>query len=171
MVPGGGIADLPLVEALFWSSKSSYALFPRRPDQLKYASIRLLNRSSRGFSITEIGREYYDRYVAMLVQAEAADRVIEEVRAEPRGVVRMSCPTGLLSFRFSGLIARLMAENLAIAFACRRGSRPILSCGGWMKAPKRLVAAQSLVPGALRSPADLNGLLSLDFAPARRDHR
>src|SRR4029077_1877454 len=37
--------------------------------------VRLLNRSSRRFSVTEIGREFYDRCVAMLVEAEAAEQV------------------------------------------------------------------------------------------------
>src|ERR1700689_615498 len=62
--------------------------------------VRLLNRSSRRFSITEIGREYYDRCAAMLVEAEAADQVVAHVRAEPRGIIRMSCPTALLAFQF-----------------------------------------------------------------------
>ena len=30
--------------------------------------VRLLNRSSRRFSVTEIGREFYERCVAMLVE-------------------------------------------------------------------------------------------------------
>src|SRR5262245_57334761 len=34
--------------------------------------VRLLNRSSRRFSVTEIGREFYGRCLAMLV--EASDR-------------------------------------------------------------------------------------------------
>src|SRR3546814_14595396 len=46
----------------------------------------------------------------MLIEAEAAEQVIAEVRAEPRGVVRMSCPTGLLSFQFGGLVARFMMQ-------------------------------------------------------------
>src|SRR6204780_1644063 len=57
---------------------------------------RLLNRSSRRFSITEIGRENYARGAAMLVEAEAAEQVVAQVRAEPRGIVRVSCPTALL---------------------------------------------------------------------------
>ena len=38
---------------------------------------RLLNRSSRRFSITEIGREYYDRCAAMLVEAGMASSNIK----------------------------------------------------------------------------------------------
>jgi DNA-binding transcriptional LysR family regulator len=76
--------------------------------------VRLLNRSSRRFSVTEIGREFYDRCTAMLVEVEAAEQVIAQVRAEPRGVVRMSCPVALLNFQFGGLIARFMVENPAV---------------------------------------------------------
>ena len=76
--------------------------------------VRLLNRSSRRFSVTEIGHEYYDRCVAMLVEAEAAEQVIAQVRAEPRGVVRMSCPVALLYFQFGALVARFMIENPAV---------------------------------------------------------
>jgi hypothetical protein len=75
--------------------------------------VRLLNRSSRRFSVTEIGREFYDRCVAMLVEAEAAEQVIAQVRAEPRGVVRMSCPVALLNSQFGALIA----------MACRHDGR------------------------------------------------
>src|ERR1700692_4810505 len=73
--------------------------------------VRLLTRSSRRFSITEIGREYHDRCAAMLVEAEAADQVVAQVRAEPRGVIRVSVPISLLAFQFGALVARFMAEN------------------------------------------------------------
>src|SRR6202167_6241626 len=66
--------------------------------------VRLLNRSSRRFSITEIGREYYDRCAAMLVEADAAEQVVAQMRAEPRGVIRLSCPTALLASQLGALI-------------------------------------------------------------------
>jgi DNA-binding transcriptional LysR family regulator len=52
--------------------------------------IRLLQRSTRRFTVTEIGLEYYRHCVAMLVEAEAAQDAIERERAEPRGIVRLS---------------------------------------------------------------------------------
>src|SRR5688572_17786186 len=76
--------------------------------------VRLLNRSSRRFSVTEIGREFYERCVAMLVEAEAAEQVIAEVSAEPRGVIRVSCPIALIGFQFGALVAKFMAENPAV---------------------------------------------------------
>src|SRR3546814_5918976 len=47
--------------------------------------VRLLNRSSRRFSVTEVGQEFYRHCVAMLVEAEAAEQAIAELHAEPRG--------------------------------------------------------------------------------------
>ncbi|MGH6633203.1 MAG: LysR family transcriptional regulator, partial [Sphingopyxis sp.] len=73
--------------------------------------VRLLNRSSRHFSVSEIGHEFYDRCAAMLVEAEAAEQIIAEVRAEPRGVVRIACPVALINFQFGALVARFMIDN------------------------------------------------------------
>ena len=48
--------------------------------------------------MTEIGQEYYRHCVAMLVEADAAQEVIERSRSEPQGIVRVSCPPALLCF-------------------------------------------------------------------------
>lgn len=73
--------------------------------------VRLIQRSSRSFSVTEIGLEYYRQCRAMLVEAEAAQAVIDSVRSEPQGVIRMSCPPELLDYHFGDLIARFMAGH------------------------------------------------------------
>src|SRR5262249_41790523 len=75
---------------------------------------RLFNPASRRLSVAEIGRPFYDCCLAMLVEAEAAEQVIAQVRAEPRGVVRMSCPIALLNFQFGALIAKFMVVNPAV---------------------------------------------------------
>jgi DNA-binding transcriptional LysR family regulator len=87
--------------------------------------VRLLNRSSRRFSVTDTGRRFYDRCVAMLVEAEAAEQVIAQVRAEPRGVVRMSCTIGLLNFQFGALIAKFMVANPAVEVHLESTNRPV----------------------------------------------
>jgi len=155
--------------------------------------VRLLNRSSRRFSVTEVGREYYNRCLAMLVQAEAADQLIAEVSAEPRGVIRMSCPTGLLLFHFGDLIARFMVANPAVEVHLEGTNRRVdviaegfdiairvrflpleptdLIMRRLDESTQCLVGSPSLVAGALQSPADLNGLPSLDLGPPRRDHQ
>lgn len=67
--------------------------------------LRLLNRSTRHVTVTEIGRIYYSHCRAMLVQAETAQNAIEAMRSEPCGVVRISCPVALLDARVAGMLA------------------------------------------------------------------
>lgn len=73
--------------------------------------VRLIHRSSRRFSVTEVGQEYYRHCVAMLVEAEGAQAIIDHVKSSPQGTIRMACPPGLLLYRFGAAIARFMAEN------------------------------------------------------------
>lgn len=71
--------------------------------------VRLIQRSTRHFSVTEVGQTYYAHVRAMLVEAEAANEAIEMTRSQPRGLVRLSCPTMLLDFRVGPMLADFMA--------------------------------------------------------------
>jgi DNA-binding transcriptional LysR family regulator len=54
--------------------------------------VRLLQRSSRSFVLTDIGQIYLRHCQAMIAEAQAGQDAIDRVRAEPRGQVRVSCP-------------------------------------------------------------------------------
>ncbi|WP_144758568.1 LysR substrate-binding domain-containing protein [Methylobacterium dankookense] len=58
--------------------------------------VRLIERSSRRFRVTEVGQSFYERCRAMMMEAERAEALVAEAQAEPHGLIRMSCPTGLL---------------------------------------------------------------------------
>lgn len=73
--------------------------------------VRLIQRSTRRFSVTEIGRVYYTHCKAMLVEAEAAHEAIERTRGDPCGVVRVTCPVALLDTRVGAMLAAFMARN------------------------------------------------------------
>jgi DNA-binding transcriptional LysR family regulator len=156
--------------------------------------VRLIQRSTRSFSITEIGQEYYRRCVAMLVEAEGAQTVIDQSRAEPCGVVRLSCPTGLLAFQFGELLGRFMALYPAVELHVESTNRRVDVIGeGFDLAIRvrppplteselvmrrfdertiRIVASPDLLKQrAITLPADLAGLPSLDFGPAGGEHR
>jgi len=72
--------------------------------------VRLLHRTSRHCSLTEIGQAYYQRCLAMRVEAEGAAEIIERNRSEPRGLVRISCPTTLLNAWVGPMLTRYMAK-------------------------------------------------------------
>lgn len=65
---------------------------------------RLLNRTTRRQSLTDLGREYYDRCKQILADVEAADGIADAMQAVPRGVLRVTAPS---SFGSHGLIAAL----------------------------------------------------------------
>ncbi|WP_395683664.1 LysR family transcriptional regulator [Dokdonella sp.] len=70
--------------------------------------VRLIQRSTRYFSVTEIGQTFHAHCKAMLVEAEAAEEAIELTRSEPRGVVRMTCPVALLDMQVGRMVADFM---------------------------------------------------------------
>lgn len=72
--------------------------------------VRLVHRSTRHFSVTEIGQTFYAHCKAMLVEAEAAEEAIEVTRSEPRGIVRITCPVSLLDTLVAPMLADFMVE-------------------------------------------------------------
>lgn len=71
---------------------------------------RLIQRSTRRFTVTQTGQTYYGHCKAMLVEAEAADEAIALTQAEPRGIVRMTCPVALLDANIADMVAAFLVE-------------------------------------------------------------
>ena len=59
---------------------------------------RLLNRTTRKVSLTEVGRAYYDRCIQILADIEQADDIAGELQATPRGTLRIYTNTHLVQF-------------------------------------------------------------------------
>lgn len=53
--------------------------------------VRLIQRTSRRFVLTEIGRDFYRHAQAMLIEADAAEEVVARRLAEPSGQIRLTC--------------------------------------------------------------------------------
>lgn len=69
---------------------------------------RLLNRTTRRVSLTEIGRAYYDRSTQILADLEQADDVAAALQSTPRGTLRVYSMTHIVPF-----VAPVIAEFLA----------------------------------------------------------
>lgn len=156
--------------------------------------VRLIQRSTRHFSVTEIGQEYYRHCVAMMVEAEGAAEVIERNRSEPQGVVRISCPTALLDFWVGPMLTRFMVEyplvelhiestnrqvdliQEGIDIALRVRFPPLEDTDLVMKvlanSTQCLVASPALLEGLPQPlvPADLASLPSLHWGAALREY-
>lgn len=53
---------------------------------------RLLNRTTRRQSLTEVGQIYYDRCKRLLAEVDAVDSSVGQRRAAPRGTLRITSP-------------------------------------------------------------------------------
>lgn len=51
---------------------------------------RLIHRTSRSFTLTELGRDFYEHAHAALIEAEAAEAIVRRRQAEPSGTVRIT---------------------------------------------------------------------------------
>ena len=60
--------------------------------------VRLLNRTSRRFAITDAGEEFYRHAVVMLGEAELAETAIRQRMNEPTGTVRCTAAVATMQF-------------------------------------------------------------------------
>src|SRR6266700_685206 len=67
--------------------------------------VRLLNRSTRKVSLTDVGQAYYQRCVQILTDLDDADRIALAMQSNPRGSLRLNAAIPIPS-----LIAPVIAE-------------------------------------------------------------
>src|SRR5471032_177687 len=59
-------------------------------DLEKRLSARLLQRTTRKLSLTDVGRTYFDQCVRIVSEIEDAERIVTSLQSTPRGVLRMT---------------------------------------------------------------------------------
>jgi DNA-binding transcriptional LysR family regulator len=68
--------------------------------------VRLINRTSRQFAVTEIGAEFYAHARSMLQEAIAAESVVRQRMSSPSGLVRISTAVATAQFALRGVLPR-----------------------------------------------------------------
>lgn len=157
--------------------------------------VRLIHRSTRRFSLTDIGQTFFEHCQAMLVEAEAAHEAILSVQSEPKGVVRLSCPVALLHANIGPMLAEFMlaypqiivhldannravdvvGEGFDVAIRVRPGPledsdlvlRILAERGQCLVASPKLVEAMGGLPSA---PAELSQWPSLAIGQPQNAH-
>ena len=71
--------------------------------------VRLLNRSTRRVSLTEVGHAYYERCLQILADADDADQIAQALQSTPRGTLRLNT-----SIAIPPLLAPVIAEFVAL---------------------------------------------------------
>ncbi len=144
--------------------------------------------------MTEVGHTYFAHCKAMLVEAQAAQEAMELTRAEPCGIVRITCPIALLDARVATMLATFLARYPrielhreatnrrvdvvaeAVDIAIRVRAPPLDDSDLVMRTlgdrSQCLVASPTLLErvGTPKVPADLTTLPSLGLGTAHDDY-
>ena len=86
--------------------------------------LRLIERSSRRFRVTEIGRAFYERCKAIQLEAEQAEALVAQAQSEPHGLIRFSCPTGMIDV-VSGLVLSFLRLHPKVQLQLIPTDRPV----------------------------------------------
>jgi DNA-binding transcriptional LysR family regulator len=85
---------------------------------------RLLNRTTRKVSLTDIGREYYERCAQILHELEEANELASALQMTPRGKLRVHCHPAMVRF-ISPVVAAYLRDNPAVSIDLRTSEQMI----------------------------------------------
>lgn len=87
--------------------------------------VRLLQRSTRRMALTEAGRIFYQHCAAMVVEADTARQAVEQLRSEPAGTVRLTCPQLLAQVFVMRMVADFMRRHPKVRVELESNDRPM----------------------------------------------
>jgi len=87
--------------------------------------VRLVNRSTRRFVVTEVGQDVQRHALAMLAEADAAVEAVEFARAEPRGLIRASCPVALAQTAIANILPEFLRRYPAVRLQLHASNRRV----------------------------------------------
>ncbi len=87
--------------------------------------VRLLQRTTRKLSLTEVGETYLRHCLAMREEAQAAADAVAQVKGTPRGTVRVTCPVTLAQTVLGELIPLFLARYPEVRLEIQVINRPV----------------------------------------------
>nr|WP_111298762.1 LysR family transcriptional regulator [Paracoccus saliphilus] len=87
--------------------------------------LRLLNRTTRKLTTTEIGRAFYDHARRVIDTLDEAEGLISSFSGKPQGVIRLTAPLGLGRRLIAPLIPPFCTENPGVEFRLRLSDRNV----------------------------------------------
>jgi DNA-binding transcriptional LysR family regulator len=97
-----------------------------RLQQLEGAlGVRLLNRTSRRFGMTDAGEDFYRHAVAMLREAELAETTIRQRLTEPTGTVRCTAGVATMQFALADIIADFLVRHPKVNVVAHGADRTV----------------------------------------------
>lgn len=87
--------------------------------------VRLLQRSTRRFSVTDVGQDVYRHARAMLDEARSAREAVARLSSEPRGLVRIGCPIFFAQAQLSELLPEFLDAHPQVQLQVHVSNRRI----------------------------------------------
>ena len=98
----------------------------RRISQLEdRLGIRLVQRTTRHFAVTELGMEFHGYCVRMVAEAKAAYERVACAKAAPSGMIRMCCAPIIAQTLVAPLIPRFVEKNPQVRIAIEATDRRV----------------------------------------------
>ena len=72
---------------------------------------RLIQRTTRKLSLTEIGQAYYERCARIVTDISIAEQLVTDMQSTPRGLLKITAPIDLGAFRLGAVTAAFCAEH------------------------------------------------------------
>jgi DNA-binding transcriptional LysR family regulator len=87
--------------------------------------VRLLNRTSRRFAMTDAGEDFYRHAVAMLREAEQAETVVRQRLTEPTGTVRCTAGVATMQFALSDIVSDFLVRYPKVNVVAHAADRTV----------------------------------------------
>jgi DNA-binding transcriptional LysR family regulator len=87
--------------------------------------VRLLQRTTRKLSLTEVGEVYHRHCMAMRDEADAAAEAVAQAQTEPRGTIRVACPVTLAQTTLGTVLPLFLARYPHVKVDMRVSNRVV----------------------------------------------
>lgn len=73
--------------------------------------VRLVQRTTRKLSLTDVGQAYYDRIHTVISDIAAAEKVVNDMQATPRGLLRVTTAVDFAERCLSGIVGNFVKQH------------------------------------------------------------
>jgi DNA-binding transcriptional LysR family regulator len=87
--------------------------------------VRLVQRSTRSFTVTDLGKEFNKHCLKMAAGATAALEEVARARETPSGLIRISCPSMLVQLVIGPLLPQFLEKNPDVRIAIETTNRKV----------------------------------------------
>ena len=105
------VVEMKSFSAAALALNTSKSLISKQVSSLESTlGVRLLNRTTRSMSLTEIGSAYYQHCARIAHEIEAARATASQLQTAPRGVLKLTAPVVFAALHLSGAIESFLKK-------------------------------------------------------------